>query len=192
VEQIFYSAKNRPQRLCKMCGKCCTMAVCRHSIEQLTEFAACEQSEAKDFLSVFVPYKDLEEPQKISKEYVQKVINVLKKQDNFKENEPVFYRCKHINPDNSCAIYEKRYGWCHRMPNHGWTLVPDGCGFEGWQFLLREQIKHNIRCLKEYLYECEILYADGKIPTKNITVAELREKIQEKIKAFERFGSQEF
>lgn len=192
MEELVYSAKNRPQRLCKQCGKCCTMALSRYSIEELTEFSACEESEASDFLSVFVPYENLEVPRKICNEYVEKVLTTLAEQNSHKENSPIFFRCKHINDDNSCAIYQNRYGWCKRMPNHGWTLVPCGCGFEGWQFLVREQIKHNIRQLKEYLYECEILYGDGEIPSKKITVAQLREKIMQKIKPFERFGSMYF
>ena len=192
MEEFIYSAKKRPQRLCKMCGKCCTVALCNRSFEELSELSITPNSEAKDFLSSFIPYKDLDIPRKISAEYVDVVLETLKAQGKYTSDSEIFYHCKYINEDNSCSIYEKRYSWCHNMPNHGWTLVPCGCGFEGWQFLVREQIKHNIRQLKEYLYECEILYGDGEIPSKKITVAQLREKIMQKIKPFERFGSMHF
>ena len=189
MEEIIYSAKNRPQRLCKQCGKCCTMAVCKYSKEELEEFSACQESEAGDFLDAFIPYENLDEPSKISQEYVDVMVNKLKEQDKYKEGENIFYHCKYINPDNTCSIYENRYGWCKRTPNHGWTLMPSGCGFEGWQFALREQIKHNVRKIKEYIYECEVLYGEGEIPSKKITVKELKEIAMQRILKFERFGA---
>lgn len=189
MQEVSYSSKNRPQRLCKKCGKCCTMALCQYSLDELREFAHCPESESKDFLEVFVPYDNLDIPMQISKEYVELALSLLKEQGKYREGAPVFYRCKYINDDNTCSKYENRYGWCHRAPTHAWTLMPIGCGFAGWQFALREQIKHNVRKLKEYLYECELLYGEGIIPDKNITVPKLRQVIMTKILAFERFGS---
>ena len=54
------------------------MAVSRYSQGELTEFASCEESEAGDFLSVFVPYENLDKPREISSEYVDMVIATLK------------------------------------------------------------------------------------------------------------------
>ena len=189
MENIVYSNKTRPQRLCKMCGKCCKMAVSMYSFDEMVEFSADKESEANDFLEVFVPYENLNEPRKFSPEYVDIVINKLKEQGKYNENEPVFYHCKYIKDDNSCKIYEKRYGWCKRCPAHAWMLMPVGCGFSGWQFALREQIMHDVRKLKEYLYECEMLYGEGEIPSKNMTVKELKELILSKIEPYKRFGS---
>ena len=172
-----------------MCGKCCTMAVSKYSYEEMIEFSKDKESEAGDFLDVFIPYENLDEPGKISSEYVDIIINKLKEQEKYQQDAPVFYHCKHILPDNSCSIYENRYGWCKRCPAHAWTIMPVGCGFAGWQFALREQIMHAVRKLKEYLYECEILYGEEQIPSKNMTVKELREIINSKIKAYSRFGA---
>ncbi len=189
ANDVVFSAKNRPQRLCKTCGKCCTMAVCQYTQEELQEFSLDKESEAKDFLECFEPYETLDIPNEISPEYVQIVIEKLREQGKFVEGAPIFYRCKYVGENNLCTKYEDRYGWCHRTPTHAWTLMPPDCGFRGWQFAVREQIKHNIRKLKEHLYECELLYGEGNIPAENMTVAELREIVNEKIKAFERFGS---
>lgn len=188
-EEKVYSAKTRPQRLCKMCGKCCTMAVPQYSYEDLKEFSNCKESEAGDFLEVLKPYENLDIPREICNEYVEIVLEKLKEQEKYEENKPIFYHCKYVGEDNKCLNYENRYGWCHRAPSHGWTLMPVGCGFEGWQFGLREQIKHNIRQLKEYLYECEMIYGEGIIPSQKISVADFRAIVMEKVKAFERFGS---
>jgi len=189
LERTIYSTKTRPQRLCKECGKCCKIAVSQYTYEEIEEFSVDKDSEAGDFLKVFVPYKNLDEPQKISPKYVNLIINKLKEQGKYKEGEPVFYHCRHLMTNNQCSIYENRYGWCKRCPAHAWMLMPDGCGFLGWQFALREQIMHDVRKLKEYLYECEILYGDGEIPNKNMTVPQLRELLSSKFKSFERFGS---
>ena len=140
-------------------------------------------------MNVFIPYETLDKPRKISPEYVTTIINKLKENGKYKDGEPVFYHCKHIMEDNKCSVYENRYGWCKRCPAHAWMIMPDGCGFQGWQFALREQIMHDVRKIKEYLYECEILYGEGTVPDKNMTVAELRELILAKIKPYERFGS---
>ena len=92
-------------------------------------------------------------------------------------------------PDNRCGIYEKRSDICKRCPAHAWMLMPVGCGFAGWQFALSEQIMHDVRKIKEYLYECEMIYGEGEIPSRKITVPQLRELLLSKIKPYERFGS---
>jgi len=190
MKEIEYSTKTRPQRLCKACGKCCTMAVCQYTKEELEQFSECKESEARDFLSVFKAYEDLEEPLKISPEYVELIVNKLKEQGIYNEQNPLFLKCKYALPGGTCSIYQNRFGWCRRTPRHAWTMMPCGCGFEGWQFGLREQIKHSVRVLKEYLYECEVIYGrDGTVPGKSITVRELKKKIESKISPYERFGA---
>ena len=165
------------------------MAVCQYTKEELKAFSEDKESEARDFLSVFTPYESLEEPMKLSPEYVEVIINKLKETGHYDEKQPVFLKCKHALPNNKCAIYENRFGWCRRAPRHAWSIMPTGCGFTGWQFGLREQIKHSVRQLKEILYQYEILYGEhGFIPAKNTTVDELRKKIFDKIAPYERFG----
>ena len=189
MKEIVYSSKTRPQRLCKECGKCCRMAVSQYSLDEMVEFSADQESEARDFLDIFVPYENLDEPRKISSEYVDQIVNKLKEQGKYIEGATIFYHCKYILPNNLCGIYEQRCEICKRCPAHAWMLMPVGCGFSGWQFALREQIMHDVRKLKEYLYECEILYGEGLIPNKDMTVPQLRNLIMSKIKPYERFGS---
>lgn len=172
-----------------MCGLCCKLAVSQYSFEDMKFFANDKESEAGNFLDIFIPYENLDEPRAISSEYVDIVINKLKETGQYKEGEPIFYHCKYLQADNSCAIYESRSNTCKRCPAHAWMLMPVGCGFGGWQFALREQIMHDVRKLKEYLYECELLYGDGEIPARKMTVPQLRDLIYSKIKPYERFGS---
>lgn len=56
-------------------------------------------------------------------------------------------------------------------------------------FHIREKLKHDVRLLKEYLYECEIIYGNDKIPIENITVEQLKEKINEKIAPLKQYGA---
>lgn len=189
MEEVVYSYKTRPQRLCKMCGKCCKMAVSQYSFEKMLEFSSDNASEANDFLEIFVPYENLDEPMKISSEYVDIIVNKLKEQGKYVENAPIFYHCKYIQDDNTCGIYENRSDICKRCPAHAWMLMPVGCGFSGWQFALKEQIMHDVRKLKEYLYECETLYGEGEIPSKTMCVNDLRMLIRSKIEPYARFGS---
>lgn len=43
--------------------------------------------------------------------------------------------------------------------------------------------------MKEYLHECEIIYGEAKITNENITVKQLKEKLEEKIKPYKNFGA---
>ena len=130
-EPMQYSTNTRPQRLCKMCGKCCKLAVSQYSMEEMKKFSSDKESEANDFLEIFVPYENLDEPRKISSEFVDIIVAKLKEQGKYVEGEPIFYHCKYILPDNSCGIYEKRCNICKRCPAHAWMLMPTGCGFTG-------------------------------------------------------------
>ncbi|MCQ2958307.1 MAG: YkgJ family cysteine cluster protein [Candidatus Gastranaerophilales bacterium] len=190
MKKLEYSSYTRPQRLCKQCGLCCTMAVFQYSQEDLDKFFERNDEEIDDFMDVFTPYKTLDKPRELAPEYVDIVVNEMKSQGIYDENRPVFMKCKHALDGGKCAIYQNRFGWCKRTPRHAWTLMPVGCGFKGWQFGLQEQIKHGVRQLKEILYEYEILYGEnGFIPSKNMTVKELKDKIMQKILPYKRFGS---
>ena len=61
--------------------------------------------------------------------------------------------------------------------------------FSNENFAIREKLKHNVRLMKEYLYECEIVYGENKIPMENITVEQLKNRINEKITPLKKFGA---
>jgi Fe-S-cluster containining protein len=177
-----------PQYLCKRCGRCCNAITNIYTYEELKQMYDEGNPEAKVFIDIFKPFPSIEEARKALPDKVDQIINKLKER-NFDISKVTFYYCPNLSEDNSCKIYETRPDCCRRAPRNGWSLMPPGCGFEGWQFEQREKNKKLIRSLKERLYVVENLSEDGTIPGRDITINELRKTIEEKMKPWERFGS---
>jgi len=177
-----------PQYLCKNCGQCCSAITNAYTYEELKQMSEAGDSEAKVFIDIFKPFSSIEEARKAMPDKIDQIINVLKER-NFDINKVTFYYCPNLSEDNLCKIYETRPDCCRKAPRHGWSLMPPGCGFEGWQFEQREKHKKLIRSLKEYLYVVENLSQDGRVPGRDLTIDELRKNIEEKIKPWEKFGS---
>lgn len=184
-----FKEKDFPQYLCKTCGKCCRSITTRFSYEELKQLSEEGEEEAKVFIEIFKAFPSIEEAKKVIPEQIDNILKELSIKEDFNIDDITFYYCPHISDKNLCGIYETRPGCCRRAPRHGWSVMPPGCGFEGWQFEQREKHKKTIRILKEYLYMAETLSEDGKVPGKEMTVEELRSFIESKIKPWERFGS---
>ena len=151
-----YLAK-RPQYLCNMCGKCCRVVTTSIPYKGLLEMSAKGDKGAKDFLSLFVPYESIEAARKVDAEVVDNIINRLIDDGNYREDEITFYGCKYLQDNNLCSRYENRLDLCRHCPSSPWSIVPPGCGFEGWLFWQREEIKQKIRRSKEELLELNLL-----------------------------------
>lgn len=185
-----FKEEDFPQYLCKTCGKCCRSITTRFSYEELKQMTEEGEEEARVFIEIFKAFPSIEEAKKVIPEQIDNILKELSTKEGFNIDDITFYYCPHISDKNLCGIYETRPGCCRRAPRHGWSVMPPGCGFEGWQFEQREKHKKTIRILKEYLYMAETLSEDGKVPGKEMTVEELRNFIESKIKPWERFGSQ--
>lgn len=146
-----------PQSLCNMCGICCRLATTEVPYKKLLELQAQGDEGAMDFLELFEPYASIEEARKVSASVVDNVINGLKADNNYNEDELTFYHCRFIGDDNLCGRYETRKILCDHFPSTPWAIVPPGCGFEGWLFMKREETKQKIRKVKEELIELQLL-----------------------------------
>jgi Fe-S-cluster containining protein len=179
-----------PQGVCNQCGKCCRSATTFYPYKKLLEMVEQGEKEAIDFLEIFEPYPSVEEARKVVPEQVEHVLEVVNKRDDMNIEDVTFYRCRYINDQNLCTIYERRPRCCRDAPRHGWSAMPPGCGFEGWQFEMREKQKKLIRELKESLHIMEMLSPDGKrMPTRDVPLDDLRQVVEEKIKPWKRFGA---
>lgn len=178
-----------PQYLCKMCGKCCRSITTNLSHEELKALAEKGSDEARVFVEIFKPFAGIEEAKKVVPEQIEQILKELEQSESFDINKVTFYYCPHIQDDNKCGIYECRPECCKRAPTGPWACMPPGCGFEGWQFEEAEKIKKKIRKLKEYLITAEAVAEDGMIPGKNMSVEQLREFVNQKIKPYEKYGS---
>lgn len=178
------------QNLCKMCGKCCRLAVPQFFHDELEELSESGDIEAQAFLNIFEPYASIEAAKFAVPDHFEKIVNELSKNPDFDINKFTFYRCKHITDKNLCSMHETRPECCRRAPCHGWSLFPPDCGFEGWQFEQRENHKRVIRNLKEILHELDFYKDDDIITEDKQTAKELREKIIKKIEPWNKYGAE--
>ena len=184
-----YLAK-RPQYLCNMCGKCCRVVTTSIPYKGLLEMSAKGDKGAKDFLSLFVPYESIEAARKVDAEVVDNIINRLIDDGNYREDEITFSGCKYLQDNNLCSRYENRLDLCRHCPSSPWSIVPPGCGFEGWLFWQREEIKQKIRRSKEELLELNLLRMRTKDEETLKRISSVEHKITKNIEAYKKYGSE--
>lgn len=118
--------KYRKDFNCKGCGACCKLACSEFSYEELQQKAKNGDSFAKQFVSVFIPYKTEAEAKKQYLEYFE----LLKIQN---QNENVyFYHCPKVTTDNRCSDYENRPQICRDFPDNPLGIFPKTCGYKAW------------------------------------------------------------
>ena len=184
-----YLAK-RPQHLCHMCGKCCRVVTTSLSYAELKQMEQAGDKGAVDFLSLFVPYDSIESARNVDAGVVDNIINRLKSDGSFDEKEITFYGCKYLQDNNLCSRYETRLDLCKHCPSTPWSIVPPGCGFEGWLFWQREEIKQKIRKSKEELLELKLLRMRTKDENTLQKINIVEHKIQRGIDFYKKYGSE--
>lgn len=184
-----YLAK-RPQHLCHMCGKCCRVVTTSLSYAELKQMEQDGDKGAVDFLSLFVPYDSIESARNVDAGVVDNIINRLKSDGSFDENGITFYGCKYLQDNNLCSRYETRLDLCKHCPSTPWSIVPPGCGFEGWLFWQREEIKQKIRKSKEELLELKLLRMRTKDENTLQKIDIVEHKIQRGIDFYKKYGSE--
>lgn len=184
-----YLAK-RPQHLCHMCGKCCRVVTTSIPYAELKRMEQDGDKGAVDFLSLFVPYDSIESARNVDAGVVDNIINRLKSDGSFDENEITFYGCKYLQDNNLCSRYETRLDLCKHCPSTPWSIVPPGCGFEGWLFWQREEIKQKIRKSKEELLELKLLRMRTKDENTLQKIDIVEHKIQRGIDFYKKYGSE--
>ena len=188
-DTVIYTS-DFPQHLCNMCGKCCKAITTPYTHEELVQLARDGQEEAKVFVEIFKRYDSVADARLVVPDHVENVLAQLRKSNpDFDESKVTFYYCPHLTDDNKCSIHATRPDCCRRAPRNGWSLFPPGCGFKGWQFQHKERIKESVRGLKEVLVDLELLSDDFFLTDKNMTVLELKNLINEKIKPWEKYGA---
>lgn len=178
--------------LCHKCGRCCRSATTFHNHQKLLALAAEGDKEAQDFLEIFEPYDSIEDARQIEPDQVAQVMSVITAREDMDEHNVTFYHCRYVTPEGLCGIYERRPRCCREAPGHGWSVMPPGCGFEGWQFEQREKQKRMIRDLKTSVYIMEQMSPDGiHHPIRpETTLDDLRLAVAEKIKPWKSFGAE--
>jgi Fe-S-cluster containining protein len=173
----------RPQRLCKMCGRCCRTSTTSNSYEDLLKMCEAGDEGAIAFLSIFEPYPSIEAARVQDAELVDNILGELGSGENV-----TFYGCKYIRDDNLCGNYETRPLLCHHCPSTPWAVVPPGCGFENWLLWKREEDKQKVRRSKEQLQELELMYTDD--PETIAKIERVKQTVQKTIDMYKKFGSE--
>lgn len=180
--------------LCHKCGRCCVSATTYASHEDLLKRQAEGDKEASDFLRIFEPYESIEAARQVVPEQVERVLREIDSREDMDSSQMTFYHCRYVTPEGICGIYDERPRCCRSAPGHGWSMMPPGCGFEGWQFQQREKHKRSVRQLKTSLHTLKQMSPDGKThPLKpDIRLEDLEKNIQKKIDAWQQFGSHQW
>ena len=127
-EKIQLIEKRRQCFTCVRCASCCRLASSEYSYEELKERAKNGDKFSKEFISVFVPYKSIEEPRKLYPDY----INLL--EEKFKDQAQLhFYYCPKLGKDGLCTDYENRPGICRDFPNNPLVALPEKCSYNEWK-----------------------------------------------------------
>jgi len=184
--------KSRPQRLCHMCGSCCRISTTSLPYEELKALADEGQKGAIDFLEIFEPYPSIEAAREVNAGIVDNIVDSLKEDDKYNEKKLTFYRCRHIMENNLCGIYQNRKTLCDRFPSSPWAITPPGCGFEGWLFQKREEIKQKVRKLKESLLDFDVMLKEQQDPVQIKKIQEAIEKTQDIINYYSKYGSSDW
>lgn len=111
---------------CLGCGACCKLACSEFSHQELCEKAKQGDNFAKQFVSVFVPYKNVDDVKKIYPEYFE----MLSAQGESEQT--YFYHCPKVSSDNRCPDYENRPQICRDFPDNPLGLLPKTCGYSAW------------------------------------------------------------
>ena len=124
--------KERSDYKCLGCATCCNLACSEYSPEELKRRAENGDNFSKQFLSIFVPYKDKEEARKVYPEYIALL-------EENKEDEVYFYHCPKLTEDKRCSDYENRPQICRDFPDNPLCILPTSCGFYLWREKSEEQ-----------------------------------------------------
>lgn len=182
----------RPQELCKMCGRCCRVSTTAIPYEELLKLQVEGDFAANEFLRIFEPYPSIDDARKIDAALVDNVINMLSLDGNFDIEKTTFYGCKYLRDDNLCGMYEQRPELCKHCPSTPWSIVPPGCGFEGWLFMEREKVKERIRRAKEELLELKLLKKNSFDEGIIAKICAVEEKLQGTIDMYKKYGSNDW
>jgi len=187
-EYLLNKIKNRPQELCKMCGKCCRVATTKDTYQELLKKREEGDSSATDFLRIFEPFESIDEARKESSEIVD---NILKRTSQNIED-ITFYKCKFIRDDNKCGDYENRPLLCKLSPYSAWSIVPPNCGFENW---LKEQQELKIKEIQHQKNNLTELNELLKLAKNQHQIDEINKRINninEILAYYEKYGAKEW
>ncbi len=156
---------NIPLPNCNKTGHCCRCAVPSVPIAKLLEKAKKGEDFARDFLSVFVPHKNIKTAEKESPSVVCQTLELINKSKNpvFSADTIVFYKCRFISDNHTCSIYEDRPELCRTYPDSPFYVFSEDCSCHKWAAECKDKYFKMKEQLKIYREELESLKYARKI-----------------------------
>lgn len=128
--------KDKELFICNRCTICCKFATSEFNYKTLKEKAQNGDKFSKQFVSLFIPYNNIDEAKKAYPDYVKML------EENLDDiNNVYFYYCKKLNENGLCSDYNNRLQICRDFPNNPLVLLPKCCGYKEWKE------KHHIEAL---------------------------------------------
>lgn len=161
---------------CNKCGTCCNCASPSASYLKLLEKAAAGEDFARDFFSIFVPYKNIEEAGVLFPDIVERSI---KASNNIKPEDLVFYKCRYSSEENQCLVYEDRPALCREFPGSPYVILGKNCAYYDYVKICREKYKDltkELENLKKYKKELANLKYQQKAISLNNQLKQIPEE----------------
>lgn len=152
---------NIPLPECAQCGTCCNCASPSASYLKLLEKAALGEDFARDFFSIFVPYKNIKEVKSLYPTIIERSIKSSEQEGSkTKPEDLVFYKCMYYSKEKQCLIYEDRPELCRDFPGTPHVILGEQCAYYNWAMECRTKYKDLMKeldNLKKYKKELDNL-----------------------------------
>lgn len=132
-QQKLEISEVRKKSFCSGCAVCCKLACSEFSPEELKQKAQNGDNFATQFISVFIPYDNEAEAEKIYPEYFELLKNKAA------DEKVYFYHCPKVTTDNRCPDYENRPQICRDFPDNPIGFLPKTCGYKDWEDEVQEK-----------------------------------------------------
>lgn len=94
-------------------------------------------------------------------------------------------KCMKCEQCGRCGSSYNAFGKFIKSP---WQELPEGCGYEGWLFQKREELKKHVRKYKEERLSLQVMLLDSDL-VESQKIKEKIEEIEKVINLFEKYGS---
>ena len=171
---------NIPLPECVKCGTCCICASPSASYLTLLEKAAAGEDFARDFFSIFVPYKNIEEVKALYPNIIERSIKSSEiGGSKTKPEDLVFYKCRYYSKEKQCLIYEDRPDLCRDFPGTPYVILGEKCAYYNWAKECRKKYKdlmQELDNLKKYKKELDNLKYQQKAIKLNYQLKKIPEE----------------
>lgn len=117
-----------PKNACDRSGECCRGAAQASPWNTILVDAAQGNQTARDFLSQYIPYPNLEAAKASAPHGVEASLAIATQRGNTPD-ELVFYHCRYLKGQSECQIYEDRPLLCRDFPESPFGAIPKCCGY---------------------------------------------------------------